>query len=32
MALEKEMKVAADNQDYTRAANIKVQIDKLKTN
>lgn len=32
MALEKEMKESADNQDYTRAANIKAQIDKLKTN
>ena len=30
--LEKEMKEAADKQDYTRAANIKIQIDKLKIN
>lgn len=30
--LEKEMKSAADNQDYTRAAEIKAQIDKLKNN
>ena len=32
IALEKKMKEAADNQDYTRAAEIKAQIDKLKTN
>jgi transitional endoplasmic reticulum ATPase len=32
IALEKEMKEAADNQDYNLAANIKTQIDKLKTN
>ena len=32
MALEKKMKEAANNQDYTRAADIKAQIDKLKTN
>ena len=32
MALEKEMKDAAESQDYTRAAEIKTQIDKLKNN
>lgn len=32
IALEKEMKEAADNQDYNLAAKIKTQIDKLKTN
>jgi len=31
VVLEKEMKDAAKNQDYTRAAEIKIQIDKLKT-
>ena len=31
LELEKEMKSAADKQDYARAAEIKAQIDKLKT-